>query len=653
MKPDQQELQILVIEDVPGDVALINHELRRANLAFRTKRVETKGEFLRELKANPPDVILSDHGLPQFDGFAALSIAKQECPDVPFIFVTSSLGEEVAVETLKGGATDYVLKSRLASSLVPAVARALRLAEERRRRHDAEHALSESEEHFRMLVEGVRDYAIYMLDTGGKVTSWNAGAEWIFGYRAEEIVGRHCSAFHGPGEAALNQAREMLKTAAAAGRHEQEIELMRKSGARFWGSVTVTALRAPGRGLRGYANVTRDISERKQAEEALRRSETRKRVILDTALDAIMAVDHEGRVQEWNPTAERLFGYPRDQVLAQPIDSLIIPTRLLDMYRDGLANYLMTGVGSLLGRPIELMLRHADGREFWAELAISTVPAEVPPTYTVVVHDVHKRKQGEDEIRKLNEELEQRVSERTEQLEAVNHELEAFSYSVSHDLRTPLRHVSGFVEMLQTHSGPTLDDEGRRLLERITASTQRMMRLIEDLLSFSRLGRAELRKTRVHLEELVQAAIADLQHEVGRRRVDWAVGPLVEVDADPALLRLVFTNLLSNALKYTRSRVSARVEIAARETPEEVVCHVRDNGVGFDMQYAHKLFGVFQRLHHAEEFEGTGIGLANVRRIIQRHGGRVWAEGAVNEGAAFYFALPRAGHAKATMNNHP
>jgi len=238
-------------------------------------------------------------------------------------------------------------------------------------------------------------------------------------------------------------------------------------------------------------------------------------------------------------------------------------------------------------------------------------------------------------------ESERLLSEQAERLAAVNRELEAFSYSVSHDLRAPLRHVSGFVEMLRQEAGPSLGETGRGHLERIAAATQRMDRLIEDLLAFSRLGRAELRGSRVDLRKLADEVVADLRQQEPGRAVDLGVGDLPEVAADLAMLRVVLTNLVANALKYTRRRERAQIEIGSLPDRQGLaVVFVRDNGAGFDMRYADRLFGVFQRLHSEREFEGTGVGLATVQRIVHRHGGRTWAEGAVDQGATFYFSLP-------------
>ena len=227
------------------------------------------------------------------------------------------------------------------------------------------------------------------------------------------------------------------------------------------------------------------------------------------------------------------------------------------------------------------------------------------------------------------------------QLRALNEELEAFSYSVSHDLRAPLRHIAGFADMLTQHAAAALDEKGRRYLSTIIDSAGRMGRLIDDLLAFSRMGRAEMRQQKVSLQELVAGVRQGLKEEAAGRSIEWRVGPLPEVRGDASMLRQVFSNLLGNALKYSRHSPEARIEIGSRmDGADQVEIHVRDNGAGFDMKYAPKLFGVFQRLHSASEFEGTGVGLALVRRIVQRHGGRTWAEGAIGKGATFFFTLP-------------
>jgi signal transduction histidine kinase len=264
--------------------------------------------------------------------------------------------------------------------------------------------------------------------------------------------------------------------------------------------------------------------------------------------------------------------------------------------------------------------------------------------------ELEQRRHREEEIRKLNQELGNRAAE----LEAANAELESFAYSVSHDLRAPLRHMVGYSELLQRQASSLLDEKSQRFIRTILDSAKRMGSLIDDLLAFSRIGRAETKKTKVDLDQLVGEVVAEIRQDSKDRDIAWKIGALPVCYGDRSMLRLVVVNLVSNAVKFTRMRERAEIEIGCVDRNEkEVEVFVRDNGAGFDMQYANKLFGVFQRLHLPEQFEGTGIGLATVQRIIHRHGGQVRGEGAVDQGAAFYFSLPKAQYAWKRTANAP
>src|SRR6185295_6042655 len=319
-----KELRILILEDEAADVAIINRELRHSGIAFRSKRVESREDFLRELKEHPPDLIFSDHGLPSFDGFEALAIAQHQRPDVPFIFVTGAIGEEMATDALKRGATDCVLNSRL-SNLIPAMQRARRLGEERTRRKEAEQALRESEERFRMLVEGVKDYAIIMLDPKGSIRSWNTGAELVQGYWASEIIGRHFSCFYTAEEADGGKPGETLERAKAEGRVEEEGWRVRKDGSRFWADAVITALRDNLGELRGFALVTRDITERKQAQEALQKTEEQYRLLVELCPDALL-VQSDNRIVFANSAAARLLGADTgEQLIGKSVKEIVHP----------------------------------------------------------------------------------------------------------------------------------------------------------------------------------------------------------------------------------------------------------------------------------------------------------------------------------------
>ncbi len=385
-------------------------------------------------------------------------------------------------------------------------------------------------------------------------------------------------------------------------------------------------------------------AERKQAEEALRDSERRlteaqriahigywerdfeaDRITLSDESCHIFGLSPQGfpfNLEQWHQHWLKLI-HPEDQPRAAQAAA--------DALKDGPPYN------------VEYRVVRPDGevRFIHSEADVKRDEAGRPCFMMGMMQDITEQKRAEEEIRQLNQELEQRVLDRTAQLEAANKELEAFAYSVSHDLRSPLRHIDGFLELLQQQIGEDLDKRSRHYMDAISDAAIRMGQLIDDLLTFSRMGRHELSKTSVDLDALVQEVIEELALEMKGRTIHWQITPLPTVVGDQAMLHQVLVNLLSNALKFTRGCQRIEIEIGCQIKGKEAIIFIRDNGVGFDMAYADKLFGVFQRLHPADEFEGTGIGLANVRQIIKRHNGRTWAEGQNDQGATFYFSLPQ------------
>jgi len=381
--------------------------------------------------------------------------------------------------------------------------------------------------------------------------------------------------------------------------------------------------------------VAQRTEELRKLNEALAASEVRYRRLFESAQDGMLILDAEtGMIVEVNPFLTELLGSPHENFLRRHIWDI-------GFFRDIVANkaYFEELQRKNYVCYENLPLETADGRSIAVEFVSSVYQVDGKKVMQCNVRDLTERKRAEEEIRKLNDELEQRVAQRTSELEATNKELEAFTYSVSHDLRAPLRHIDGFSKLLLEEHSAGLPEEAHRYLTRVREGTQRMGQLVDDLLSLSRVGRQEPRWQIVGLNSLVEEVRRDLKPEMEGREIDWKIGPLPFVECDPGLMKQVFANLLSNAVKFTRPRERAVIEVSTMSRDGQTVVFVRDNGVGFSMKYADKLFGIFQRLHRQEDFEGTGVGLATVQRILHKHGGRVWAEGELDKGATFYFAL--------------
>jgi PAS domain S-box-containing protein len=379
-----------------------------------------------------------------------------------------------------------------------------------------------------------------------------------------------------------------------------------------------------------------DITVRKKSEEALIESENKFRTIFENNSAAMAIIEADTKISMVNEAYCQISGYSKEEVIGMSWTQQIPPEDI-----DRLTEYNRRRLINPNDAPdkYEFTFYHKNGDIKHALMSVALIQGNRQIVSSFV--DITSQKQAEEEVHKLNNILEHRIRERTLQLEESNKELEAFSYSVSHDLRSPLRHISGFVDLLTNRYKESLPEKAIHYLDVISDSTRQMGVLIDDLLQFSRTGRQEIIHTELDMNKILQEALDSLKHETTGRNIKWIISPLPRVVGDYNLLRLVWINLLSNAVKFTRAKKKARIEIGSREESNEHQFCIRDNGAGFDMQYVHKLFGVFQRLHSSEEFEGTGIGLANVRRIIAKHGGRTWAEAELDKGATFYFTLPK------------
>ena len=494
-------------------------------------------------------------------------------------------------------------------------------------------AVRASELSYRRLFEAARD-GILILDVAtGRITDANPFLVELLGFSHAEMVGRTVGELSPFKDVVSNQT--MLERLQKNGYVRYENLPLETRDGRHIAVEFVSNVYLAGDQQVIQCNI-RDITERKLAEAAV----ARLAAIVESSSDAIIGYDLDSIITSWNRGAETIFGYTAAEMGGTSIGRLT-PTERQAEERDILAH---VNRGESVDQ-LDTQRRCKDGRVIDVSITVSPIKDVVGEVIGVskVAHDITERRSAEEKSRRLNLELEQRVAERTAQLQVANQELEAFSYSVSHDLRAPLRHVIGFVALLQKEAGPTLSAKSLRHLGTIAGSADRMGLLIDDLLTFARIGRAELKQAKVALDQLVADTVKDFHAETKERRIEWVIHPLPTVRADRALLRMVFVNLIANAVKFTGQRPTARIEIgAAPGGPGETVIFVRDNGAGFDPAYAGKLFGVFQRLHSQTEFEGTGIGLANVERIVRRHGGRVWAEGAVDRGATFSFSIPNA-----------
>jgi PAS domain S-box-containing protein len=677
--------KILVVDDTTANLQLLTDLLSAHGYkVYPASDGELALEFVR---ATLPDLILLDIRMPGMDGFEVCRRlkAQERTRAVPLIFISILEDEGEKVRGFQAGAVDYITKPFQAEEVLARVRIHLDLRELTERlehrvaqrtdalnranaqlqrqlaeREKAEAALRQSE----TLLNATQRMAKvggWEWDAEKQVSFWTAETFRIHGLSpqvdpqfAENAVERSLDCYDPAERSVISAAfQRCLETGAG---YDLEVAFTAADGRRKWIRTTATALRDQGRTVKVIGNIM-DITQRKRAEielarhrdnlEKLVRARTaeleaarnRAQQYLDIAGVILVAIDAHRRVTMINQKGCEVLQCTAEEIVGRDWFETFVPP--------GVRRDVVDGFGRLMAGKLEPVEYYENpvitqnGQErlvAWNNALLRDDAGNITGTLSSG-EDITEKKQVENQIIALNQDLQDRAAA----LEAANMELEGFTYSVSHDLRAPLRHIDGFIELLQRRAGCELDQSSRHYMENISDAARKMGRLVDDLLSFTHMGRNGNGVTLAPVEmgSLVGAVLQDLEPDTAGRTIDWRIGDLPVVSGNEALLRTVLMNLISNALKFTRAQAEARIEIGAQPDQEtETVIFVRDNGVGFEMAYADKLFGVFQRLHRVEEFEGTGIGLANVRRIVARHGGRTWAEGELDQGACFYFSLP-------------
>ena len=482
-----------------------------------------------------------------------------------------------------------------------------------------------SERLFRTLVESVQDYAIFILDPNGYVSTWNPGAERLKLYKPDEIIGKHFSIFYPQVDKDRDKPGYELKVASATGRFEDEGWRVRKDGTRFWANVVITRLTDENGAILGFGKITRDLTERRIAEQ-------RFRLLVEGVRDyAIYSLDPKGYVQSWNSGAERIKGYTADEIIGRHFSTFYTPEdagRRLpwEVLRIAEEEGHYEGEGWRVRK---------NGTRFWSSVVVTAIRDEEGTLtgFSKVTRDISDRKRLMDEIKRHAEELELRITER----EQTNAELEAFSYSVSHDLRAPLRAIEGFAVALREDYGDRLDATANDYLNEISGAAVRMNRLVQDLLDYSRLSRVEFALKPTAVLPLAQSVLNDIPE---RDKVHLDVRADTAVIAHTPALCQALNNLISNALKFRRKDQEPRVEVVAKRTPaDRVRIAVTDNGIGIAPQHQERIFNVFERLHQADDYPGTGIGLAIVKRSIERMNGSIGVTSQEGKGSTFWIEL--------------
>jgi PAS domain S-box-containing protein len=611
--------RILIVED--QGVVATDIERCLEDGGFEVTGIATSmKDAVREVTTVRPDLILMDIRIKgEADGIAAADYLHRHF-GVPIVYLTAHDDHDTMERAKQTEPMAFLVKPFKPAELTSTVEIALK-------RSRAEEQVRERERSFLSAMDAIGD-GVFTTDARGLIRFINRAAQTLTGWTQDLALGRHASEIVRVVDgqtSSIARFRDLLDVHnLTEPEHEYQILSLTNADHRW---LTLKAMSIPG------ANdalirivVMRDITKRKQFEQALRRQAD----LLDQSHEAILTWDLDGTIRFWNQGANKLYGYTSRETLGMTLDPLL------------------RGAGQAVGKPWEPALKREgrwsgeltrktkEGREILVEVLLVVVQdGAEQKTVLETDRDITERKSTEREILRLNRELRARVNELT----SLNRELESFNYSISHDLRAPLRHINGFARLLLDSHNLTLPQEDREHLESVRVAAQKMGRMVDALLELSRTARQEPKRQPTEIKALVDDVLAELNPDARERHVEWRIGDLPKIDCDPTLTRQVLANLLGNAVKFTRGRNPAVIEAGHAVKDGQVSIFVKDNGIGFDMKYADQLFGVFQRMHSREDFEGTGIGLAIVQRIIHKHGGRIWAEAEAGKGATFYFTL--------------
>ena len=785
-----KKVKILFLEHEAHDLELLQYELKKAEIDFLGEVVETKEDFKSALTNFLPEIILSDYSLPLYDGVSAFKLSKELLPDTPFIFVSGMIGEENAVELIKNGATDYILKEKMYQA-APKVRRALNEARERERMRLSEYQLVEYVQHIKDILENITD-GFCAINASWIVMDWNKAAEQIAGIKKAEILGRNLwDVFVGAEQLkfydeylkvmnegisstfeeympdtgswfsvtaspskdgisvffrditesrrqdkinilenevlqlntdkktpinetvsfllkGLNEvhpelifyftrpANDHLKDnlfeadlhsrnslhyfamCITASRSKQEGELPAKFEiqdlqadpiSKNFGDVmgssqikscfsypllnshdnalgTLTVFSTSGGVLRESQELTIEkaskmlvhIIESKLAEMTIRNSEEFRRLIMESALDAIICMDVNGVITLWNPQAEKIFGWKEEEVIGKDLASHIIPPAYRERHYAGLKNYVVRGEEVILNKLLEVTALNARENEFPVELTIVPIMQHGTLTFCSFLRDISERKHSEIALKQLNEQLQHRA----DQLAASNAELEQFAFIASHDLQEPLRMISNFLALLELKYKDKLDETANQYIDFAVDGAGRLRKMIQDLLQFSRVGRKEIPFGWIDMNHLLKEVLHYNRSIIEERQAVFEKpNELPSVYGNETLLQQVLQNLILNALKYQKPGARPVIRVDAKDTAHSWQFSIEDNGIGIDSQFFNKIFILFQRLHNKDEYTGTGIGLSVCKKIIEGHKGKMWVESVPGKGSTFYFTIAK------------